>query len=95
MLPEQRDENLWRIAKKRAAFRKHLYTYIIIVGFLWGVWWFTIGRRSGFTGYPWPVWVMLGWGIGLAFNYFDAYHGSGEELTQQEYEKLKRERGIK
>src|SRR5690242_20194753 len=94
MATEQRDEQLWRIAKKRAGFRKHLYTYIIIVCFLWGIWWFTIGRDEGFSGYPWPIWVMLGWGIGLAFNYFDAYHGSHEEMTQQEYEKLKRERGI-
>jgi len=38
---------------------------------------------------------MLVWGIGLGFNYFNAFHGSGENLTQQEYEKLKREKGLK
>jgi hypothetical protein len=95
MLPEQRDENLWRIAKKRAGFRKHLSVYIIIVGSLWAIWWITIGRKTGFTGYPWPIWITLFWGIGLAFHYFGAYHGSGKDLTQQEYEKLKREREIK
>ncbi len=95
MPEEQRDENLWRIAKKRADFRKHVYIYAIINGFLWAIWWFTIGHHTGFIGVPWPLWVSLGWGIGLAFNYFSAYHGSGEDLTQQEYEKLKRERGIK
>jgi hypothetical protein len=95
MIPEQRDENLWRIAKKRAAFRKHLFTYMVIIGFLWGVWWFTIGRSRGFSGYPWPAWIMLVWGIGLGLNYFNAFHGSGEDLAQQEYEKLKRERELK
>ena len=73
MPAEERDENLWRIAKKRATFRRHFYTYVVIIAFLWGIWWFTIGRSSGFRGYPWPIWVMFGWGIGLAFNYFDAY----------------------
>ncbi len=95
MSTEQRDENLWRIARKRADFRRHVYTYVIINGFLWGVWWFTTGHHTGFGSHPWPIWVTLGWGIGLAFNYFYAYHGSTEDLTQQEYEKLKRERGIK
>jgi hypothetical protein len=52
------------------------------------------GRFSGHWGYPWPIWVMLGWGIGIAFQYFDAYHGSKQELEQQEYEKLKREKGL-
>ena len=95
MQPEQRDEKLWRIAQKRAGFRKHLYTYLVIDGFLWGVWWVTTGHATGFTFYAWPIWVTLGWGIGLAFNYFDAYEGSGKDLAQQEYEKLKQERGIK
>ena len=92
MSAEQRDDNLWRIAKKRASFRKHFYTYVIIVGFLWGIWWFTTGRSTGLTGYPWPIWIMLTWGFALAYNYFGAYHGSKEDITQQEYEKLKKER---
>jgi hypothetical protein len=91
---QPRDEQLWRIAQKRANFRRHLFTYLVINGFLWGIWWFTVGRHDGFRGYPWPIWVMLGWGIGLAFNYFDAYHGSKEDIAQQEYEKLKKERGL-
>ena len=91
---QPRNEQLWLLAQKRAKFRRHLFTYIVINAFLWGIWWFTVGRYDGFRGYPWPIWVMLGWGIGLAFNYFDAYHGSKEDITQQEYEKLKRERGI-
>jgi len=95
MIPEQRDENLWRIARKRASFRRHFYTFIIINGFFWGIWWITVGRNSGFSGYPWPVWITLTWGIGLAFNYFNAYHGSGEDLAHEEYEKLKRDREIK
>jgi hypothetical protein len=43
---ENRDEQLWRIAKKRAGFKKHLATYIIINGFLWAVWFFTKGSAD-------------------------------------------------
>ncbi len=85
-----KDERLWRIATKRAAFRKSLYSYLIINAFLWAIWWVTTGRITGRHGYPWPVWVMLGWGIGIAFQYFNAYNGDKHDMTQEEYEKLKR-----
>ncbi len=91
---KERDEQLWRIARKRANFRRSFFVYVVINAFLWGVWWFTIGRNSGVRGYPWPIWVMLGWGIGIAFQYFDAYHGSKQDLEQQEYEKLKKEKRL-
>jgi hypothetical protein len=32
---------------------------------------------------------MLGWGIGLAFNYIDAYHLNKDDMIQREYDKLK------
>ena len=91
---KERDERLWRIARKRANFRRSFFVYIVINAFLWGVWWFTTGRNSGVNGYPWPIWVMPGWGIGIAFQYFDAYHGSKQDLEQQEYEKLKKQKGL-
>lgn len=85
---DQNDEKLWRIARKRAAFKKNLFSYIVIVAFLWAIWWFTIGHRQG---YPWPVWVMLGWGLGLGFQYFDAYTGSRQDLAVEEFKRLKNE----
>jgi hypothetical protein len=89
-MEQQRDERLWQIARKRAMFKKSLFSYLVVVAFLWAIWWFTIGRRVGFNGYPWPIWVMLGWGLGLGFQYFEAYNGSKEDLTEQEYQKLKK-----
>jgi hypothetical protein len=89
-MQQERDEQLWRIAQMRAQFRRNLYAYIVINSFLWLVWWFTSGRYTGLQGYPWPIWVMLGWGIGLAMQYFRAYNGSKQDLAEEEYEKLKR-----
>lgn len=91
MEQQQRDERLWRMAKKRAGFKKHLTSYVVVNLFLWGIWWFTLGQYGVSTGpVAWPAWVTLGWGLGLAFNYFDAY-GDGDLLstTEKEYQKLK------
>jgi hypothetical protein len=87
---ENRDEQLWRIAKKRAGFKKNLASYIIINGFLWALWFFTEGRYEGEDMMiPWPIWCTLGWGIGVAFSYYGAYHNDKETDTMREYQKLK------
>ena len=83
---EQRDPKLWKIAKKRAGFKRHLATYIIINVFLWMLWLFT--SRSGNIYSIWPIYVTLGWGIGLMFNFVDAYLGMKDTMAQKEYEKL-------
>ncbi len=84
-----KDPELWKIAQKRASFKRHLSTYIIVNCFFWLLWFFTDNDWHGSA--PWPVWPMLGWGIGLAFNYYDAY-GDKSTSVDKEYEKLKRER---
>ncbi len=92
-----KDERLWRIAKKRAAFKRHLASYVIVNGFLWVLWYITGGYEVGFSKgnifTAWPIWSTLGWGIGLAFSYVDAYHQtSKEDSVQREYDKLRNER---
>ena len=87
---EERDKQLWRIAKKRAGFKKHLATYIIINGFLWTIWYITDGRgESRDLIHAWPIWCTLGWGVGLVFSYYGAYHDNKDEDTMREYQKLK------
>ncbi len=85
---EEKDKALWRIAKKRAAFKKHLSTYLIVNAFLWAIWYFT-GQRINEGSIPWPAWASLGWGVGLAFNYAAAYHNIDIDNTEKEYQKLK------
>jgi len=86
---DPRDRNLWEIARKRVAFKRHLVTYVAVIGFLWIVWWFTGGEYYGFL--PWPAFAALGWGIGLVFHYLDAYVFNQGDPVQKEYEKLKNE----
>ena len=93
-MESEKDERLWRIARNRAAFKKNVYSYIIMNCFFWAIWWFTQGHASDYNGIPWPIWATLGWGLGLAMQYFKAYNGDKDDLTQQEYERLKREKGL-
>jgi hypothetical protein len=85
--PADRDPALWRVAQKRAAFKSHLKSYVVINGFLWLIWFFTESRYSG-AGYPWPIWSTMGWGIGLFFHFISAYVNTGNSV-EREYQKLK------
>lgn len=83
----EKDHELWKTAKKRVGFRRHLGTYIIVNVMFWALWFLTDdGEHESF---PWPVWPMFGWGIGLVFNYLDAYVHPKGDAVEKEYEKLK------
>ena len=87
----EKDQELWRIAKKRVGFRRHLATYMIINGFLWALWYFTDHKNDDDEngGVPWPIFPMLGWGIGLMFSYLNAYVFIKHDSVQKEYDRLK------
>jgi len=54
MTTEQKDLELWELAKKRAGFKSHLLTYLGMIPFFWLVW-FLNGQHYGNSGFPWPV----------------------------------------
>jgi hypothetical protein len=83
-----KDPQLWELAQKRASFKSHLTTYFVMNAFFWVIWYLN-GRNYGSGGWPWPVWPMLGWGIGLVFHYIGTYITPKENLAEKEYEKLK------
>lgn len=89
-MTDTNDDRLWRIARKRADFRKSFYSYIAVNLFLWLLWWGTEGYKTGFNKYPWAAWVTLGWGFAIAIQYYDAYHSSHKDLAEEEFQKLKR-----
>lgn len=94
-MEHQRDKTLWKMAKKRVAFRQHLFTYCVVNAFLWGLWYYTRAEQgSGLKGIPWPVWATLGWGIALAFSFYEAYFGYQDFATEREYEKLMRKKNL-
>jgi hypothetical protein len=82
-----KDEALWKIAKRRAGFKRHLLNYLVINALIWGIWFFN-GYRTGNYVHIWPIWVTLGWGIGIFFDYINSYWGVKESLEEKEYQKL-------
>lgn len=78
------DEDIRKMAKARVEFRQHALAYVVVNLFLAGVWFF--GGREGFY---WPLWVHLGWGMGLAFSAYHAYGSGGPGAVEREETKLR------
>ena len=88
--PPDKDPQLWDLARRRASFRTHLATYLVVIGFLWVLWFVAGAGDYGKKGVPWPVWAMFGWGIGLFFHYLGAYRKDGHSAIEKEYQKLQK-----
>lgn len=93
---EAREGDLREKAEKRVkekiALLSNIASYVIINIFIFLVWGFT----SDWSGYPWFIWVLIGWGIGLAFHIFNYYSGkkgeaARERMIKQEMERMKDE----
>lgn len=79
------DSQLREIARKRVEFRAHLIVFCVVNAALWILWYVT-GQ-----GYPWPLWPLIGWGIGLIFHYLFEYHPSRLLSEEEEYQRLKKQ----
>jgi hypothetical protein len=64
-------EQALRTLKKRRDLHTHAFVYLTINLLVWGVW-LAIAMTSD-SWYPWPIWVTLGWGVGLVLNAWDVY----------------------
>lgn len=89
-LKTEKEAMLWKQAKKRVEFKRHLVAYVIVNAFLWGMW-LLKGRLSDEeTGMPWPLFCSLGWGFGLAWHYVSVFVFTNKlSSVEREYEKLK------
>lgn len=85
-MENEKDKELWKKAEARASFKKHLFSYVAVNLFLVAIW--LTSSRSG-ANYFWPVWQMLGWGIGVLIHYFSAFHADVIFSVENEYQKLK------
>jgi hypothetical protein len=71
--------------KKKADFRTHLLVYLVVNGALVVIW-----AMTG-AAFFWPVFPIVGWGIGVIFHANDVYgsHEISEEDIRREMERMK------
>jgi uncharacterized ion transporter superfamily protein YfcC len=64
---EQLREQAIKQLKKKRDFRSHLFIYLAVNAMLVVIWAVTS------SGFFWPIFPILGWGVGLAANAWDVY----------------------
>jgi 2TM domain len=71
--------------KKRRDFWAHVIVYVLVNAFIVVIWAMT---DSG--GFFWPAFPMVGWGIGVVMNGYDAYRDEdfSEDRIQREMQRL-------
>jgi hypothetical protein len=90
-MENEKDPQLWKIAKRRVGFKYNLMAYLGMNCFFWGIWLYA-GSNDGYRGIPWPLWPMFGWGIGVLYQFFGAYvFTKTNSSVEQEYEKLQQQ----
>jgi hypothetical protein len=78
-----REEATISLRKKRD-FRAHLLAYVLINGSLLIIW-----ALTG-SGFFWPVFPMLAWGVGLVFHAWDIYRPPlSEQRIQREMQRMR------
>lgn len=77
-----------RRLKSQADFRTHLLMYVLVNTALVVIWAMTDATLF------WPIFPILGWGIGLAAHAWDAYGNDRmtEERIEREMDRLRRQR---
>ena len=89
---ERNDEELLRQRavrqiKKRRDFYGHLLVFALVNAAVITIW-----AAVGDGGFFWPMFLILGWGIGLVMNAWDAFYRSYEDegQVQREIERIRR-----
>ena len=79
---ELREQALARLQKKRE-LRAHVFAYVLVNAFLVAIW-----ALSG-ADFFWPIFPILGWGIGLFFHGWDVYQSlPTEEQIEEEMHRI-------
>jgi len=87
------EEQLYRQAEKRIVAKRgffiHLAVYIVVNILIVLIWWFVAGG-----GFPWFIFPIFGWSIGLLFHFLGAFafgRKSDRAAIEKEAETIRRE----
>jgi 2TM domain len=89
---ERNDEELLRQravrqVRKRRDFYGHLLAFVLVNAAVITIW-----ATVGGGGFFWPIFLILGWGIGLVMHAWDVFYESYEDegQIQREIERMRR-----
>ncbi|MGH2960120.1 MAG: 2TM domain-containing protein [Solirubrobacterales bacterium] len=92
---EKRDAKRARRKARNSGHARHAFhihaTVFVAVNLLLIAIWAVTWQLSGGTDYPWFIWVLLGWGVGLAAHWAATRNHLGRRSggdSSQELEKL-------
>jgi hypothetical protein len=95
MASKMSEEQIYEEAKKRVeakrGFYVHLAVYVCVNIFLIIIWAFPSGG-----GFPWFIFPLIGWGIGVFFHFLSIFVLEGKTnraAIEKEAEKIRREQG--
>jgi hypothetical protein len=77
--PDMRDRAIKRL-KKRRDFHGHVLIYTLVNAFLVVIW--AVTSPDGFF---WPIFPIVGWGIGVIMNAWDVYFA--EDFDEEDIER--------
>jgi hypothetical protein len=93
MAKQPSEEAIYEEAKRRVKAKKdfyvHLAVYVCVNIFLIIIWAFPAGR-----GFPWFVFPLGGWGIGILLHFLEVFVFGGKSdraAIEKEAEKIRRE----
>lgn len=82
-LDRKRHEQAVVRLRRRSAFHAHLLAYVLVNACLVVTW-----AVTG-VAFFWPIFPLLGWGIGVAFNAWDVYRPPiSEDRIRREMDRL-------
>lgn len=70
--------------RQQRAYRFHRSVYLLVIALLVAIWLATAIPVGGGAWFPWPVFPLVGWGIGLFFHR-RAVYGTG--ITEADIER--------
>lgn len=78
--PDALRDQAIRSLRKRRDLRAHAVVYGLVNLAVWAVWLVIAANTHGW--WPWPIFLTVFWGIGLAMNAWDVYFR--KPITEQE-----------
>jgi hypothetical protein len=90
MTEEQIYEEARKRVEKKRGFYSHLTVYVIVNIILILIWFFTS------RGFPWFIFPLGGWGIGIIFHFLDVFVFEGKDnsaAVEKEAERIRKRQG--